>query len=190
LMHLAWLFPWSVYLPAAGKLSYRPTTRAGRMRVMAICWAGFLLLFFSFSTTQEYYTVPIYPAFALLIGSVLDELGDSRWVRWGTVAVSCIAAVVAVLMGLVLAKVWSLPTPGDISTALTQNPDAYTLALGHMSDLTLRSFAYLKLPLLLAAMALITGAIGCWALPNRQRWAALAVMMIMFFQAARLALVV
>src|SRR5438105_12511976 len=30
LLNLAWLFPWSVFLSAAAKLSYRPDTRAGR----------------------------------------------------------------------------------------------------------------------------------------------------------------
>ena len=30
LLNLVWLFPWSVYLPAAVKLSYRPIDRAGR----------------------------------------------------------------------------------------------------------------------------------------------------------------
>jgi 4-amino-4-deoxy-L-arabinose transferase-like glycosyltransferase len=190
LLHLVWLFPWSVYFPAAARLSYRPVDRAGRMRLMALCWAGFLLLFFSFSTTQEYYTVPIYPAFALLIGSALDEQAGSAWVRWGTIVASAIAALLAVVGGMILAKVWSLPTPGDISAALTQNPDAYTLSLGHLSDLTLNSFAYLRLPLLLAVVALATGAIGCWTLPAKRKWAALVVMMILFFQAARLALVV
>ena len=190
LLHLVWLFPWSVYFPAAARLSYRPLDRAGRMRIMAVCWAGFLLLFFSFSTTQEYYTVPIYPAFALLIGCALVEMEDTSWVRWGTMAASIIAAGFAMVLGVILAKVWSLPAPGDISSALTNNPDAYTLALGHMSDLTLSAFAYLRLPLFLAVVALATGAIGCWALPSRMKWAALAVMMIMFFQAARMALVV
>ncbi len=58
LFHLLWLFPWSVYLPAVFKLSFRPVDRAGRMRLLCLCWAGFLLTFFTFSSTQEYYSVP------------------------------------------------------------------------------------------------------------------------------------
>ena len=50
LFHLLWLFPFSVYLPAAVKLSYRPVDRASRMRLLCLCWAGFLLLFFTFSS--------------------------------------------------------------------------------------------------------------------------------------------
>jgi hypothetical protein len=30
---------------------------------------GFVLIFFTFSTTQEYYSMPCYPALALLIGA-------------------------------------------------------------------------------------------------------------------------
>ncbi|MGH9703993.1 MAG: ArnT family glycosyltransferase, partial [Candidatus Acidiferrales bacterium] len=82
LLHLLWLFPWSVYLPAAARLSYSPVDRAGRMRLLAVCWIGFLLLFFTFSTTQEYYSMPCYPALALLLGSAMARGGD--WVRWGS----------------------------------------------------------------------------------------------------------
>ena len=44
--------------------------------------------------------------------------------------------------------------------ALSYNPEAYTLSLGHMEDLTLRSFAYLRLPLALAVVAFLIGAVG------------------------------
>ena len=65
-LHLVWLFPWSAYFPAAARLSFRPETREGRVRLLAVCWTLFLLVFFTFSTTQEYYSVPVYPALALL----------------------------------------------------------------------------------------------------------------------------
>jgi hypothetical protein len=57
-----------------------------------------------------------------------------------------------------------------------------------MADLTLRAFAYLRLPLAVAGAALAVGALGAWrrTLPI----AALAAMMVLFFHAARLALVV
>ncbi len=82
LFNLIWLFPWSVYLPAAFKLSYRPVDRAGRTRLMALCWIGFVMVFFTFSTTQEYYSMPIYPAMALLLGSAMAL--EDRTVRAGT----------------------------------------------------------------------------------------------------------
>jgi 4-amino-4-deoxy-L-arabinose transferase-like glycosyltransferase len=184
LFHLLWLFPWSVYFPAAFRLDYRSKSRAARVRRMALCWAGFVLVFFTFSTTQEYYSMPAYPALALLIGSAIA--GEGRWVRAGTRAAALIAAVALAVIAVILAAVWNLPTPGDIASALTQNPEVYTLSLGHMTDLTWRSFAYLRAPLMMAAVALLAGAIGAW----RGRVVALAVMMVIFFHAARLALVV
>jgi len=51
LFHLLWLFPWSVYFPAVFQLSFRPVDRAGRTRLLALCWIGFILVFFTFSTT-------------------------------------------------------------------------------------------------------------------------------------------
>ena len=81
-----------------------------------------------------------------------------------------------------------LPTPGDISSALSQNPDAYTLSLGHMEDLNLKSFAYLRAPLLAAAIAFLIGTIG--TVDPASAFLAAAVMMVLFFQAARMALVV
>ena len=77
LLNLVWLFPWSAYLPAAVKQSYREPSRAGRARLMAVCWIGVVMVFFTFSTTQEYYSMPIYPALALLIGSALASARDA-----------------------------------------------------------------------------------------------------------------
>src|SRR6202035_3955595 len=85
LLHLVSLFPFSFYLPAIAKLSFRPVDRAGRMRLLCLCWAGFLLLFFTFSSTQEYYSMPCYPALALLIGSALTEDRADAWIRRGHV---------------------------------------------------------------------------------------------------------
>src|SRR5262249_19814609 len=97
LLNLAWLFPWSAYLPAAAKLSYKPVDRAGRTRLLAVCWAGFLLLFFSLSTTQEYYSMPLYPALALLLGGAMAE--ESKSVAVSTKALAVIATVAALLAG-------------------------------------------------------------------------------------------
>ncbi len=203
LFHLLWLFPWSVYFPALFKLSYRRPDRAGRVRLLALCWCGAVLGFFTFSTTQEYYSMPCYPALALLVGSALAEGGG--WIRWGTRIAAAVAAAAALVIAAILWMVRGMPAPGDISAALTQNPEIYTLSLGHLTDLTLRAFAYLRAPLALAGAAFLIGAVGAW---RAQRgaggpagkpldWssrglalASLTVMMALFFHAARLALVV
>lgn len=187
LFHLLWLFPWSVYLPAVFRLSYRGPDRASRTRLLALCWTGFILLFFTFSTTQEYYSMPCYPALALLIGAALAQGG--REVRIGTRVAAGIASVALVALTTILFLVRNLPAPGDIAAALSEHPEAYTLSLGHMTDLTLAAFAYLRLPLALAVIACVFGAVGAWRFQGWRAALGLAMMMTLFFHAARLAMV-
>jgi len=186
-LNLVWLFPWSVYFPAVAKLSFKPVDRAGRTRLLALCWAGFLLVFFTFSTTQEYYSMPAYPAFALLLGSAIAAGGV--WVRRGTRLLTAVAAVAAIAAFALVYRVRGIPAPGDISQALTQHPGAYTLALGHMQDLTLDSFAYLRAPLLLAVIAFLIGVLGTLRINVLRAALTIAVMAALLFHAARLALV-
>jgi 4-amino-4-deoxy-L-arabinose transferase-like glycosyltransferase len=189
LFHLLWLFPWSAFFPATFTLSYKPVDRAGRTRLLAFCWAAFVMLFFTFSTTQEYYSMPIYPALALLIGSAMAS-ADTLWILRGRLLIAGISGAAAFACGGILTTVSHLPAPGDISQALTQNPSAYTLSLGHMGDLTMASFAYLRGPLVLAGIAFTIGAFGAWLLRDHLRaYLAIAVMMVLFFHAARLALI-
>jgi hypothetical protein len=188
LFHLLWLFPWSVYLPAVWKLRFRASDRAARTRLMMLCLIGFVLVFFTFSSTQEYYSMPAYPAFALLIGSAMAMEND-KWVRSGTRVLSVIAGAAAVVIFLILIAVRHVQTPGDISSALSQHPSAYTLSLGHMEDLTLESFAYLRLPLVMAGIAFVIGAVSCAVPKGRRTMIAIGIMMVLFFQAARVALV-
>jgi 4-amino-4-deoxy-L-arabinose transferase-like glycosyltransferase len=190
LFHLLWLFPWSVYLPAVvnqcARLSYKPQDRAGKTRLLALCWIGFVLVFFTFSTTQEYYSMPIYPALALLIGSAMAARGN--WIRYGTRVLCGIFVLAAAAVLTLFALSWNLPTPGDISAALSSNPGAYKLSLGHMEDLTIASFAYLRLPLLVAALAFVLGAAGTFRATGQRAFLAIVLMAIVFFQAARIAM--
>ncbi|HUO32277.1 MAG TPA: glycosyltransferase family 39 protein [Bryobacteraceae bacterium] len=188
LFHLIWLFPWSVYFPAIAQLSFRPLDRAGRARLLALCWLGFILVFFTFSTTQEYYSMPAYPAFALLTGAAMAAGG--AWIRRGTRVLCGVLLCAAVATGTLWFLVRNVPAPGDISTALSLHPAAYTLSLGHIEDLTLSSFAYLRLPLLLAALACLLGALGTLRAHGGRAFLAAAIMSVLFFQAARMALIV
>ena len=187
LLHLVWLFPWSVYCLQAARQNFKPTDRAGRTRLLALCWAGFLLVFFTFSTTQEYYSMPIYPALALLLGSAMTA--ENVWTRWGTRVLGVIMALCTIAVAAILYLVRNTPAPGDISNALQQRPSAYTLSLGHMGDLTIPSFAYLRTPLWMAGIAFLIGTLACWLLRGRRVYLAIAVMMVLFIHAARVALV-
>jgi 4-amino-4-deoxy-L-arabinose transferase-like glycosyltransferase len=188
LFHLIWLFPWSVYLPAVAKLSFKPVDRAGQARLLALCWTGFILIFFTFSTTQEYYSMPCYPALALLLGSAMAT--EDNWILRGTRILGGIAALAGIACIAIAFAVRNLPTPGDISSALSRHPSAYTLSLGHVLDVTFDSFAYLRLPLCLAGAAFLLGAAGNLRWSSLRAFLATGLMMVLFFHAARLALVV
>ncbi|HTR47843.1 MAG TPA: glycosyltransferase family 39 protein [Verrucomicrobiae bacterium] len=188
LFHLLWLFPWSVYLPAVVKLSFKPADRAGRARLLALAWIGFVMIFFTFSTTQEYYSMPIYPALALLLGSAMAMGGN--WVRWGTRVLAVVAGCAAIAVIAILIHVRGLPAPGDISSALVHDPKVNSLSLGHMLDLRMASFAYLRLPLALAGIAFLVGAIGSIKATGQRAYLAAGLMMVLFFHAARVAMTV
>src|SRR5260370_28736531 len=130
--------------------------------------------------------MPCYAAVGLLIGSAL--VSKNKAVRIGSraAAVVAVAALGSILMILYLVR--TMPTPGDIASALTQHPEAYSFSLGHMGDLGLESFAYLRLPLAIAALAFGVGAFGTWRWPGRGAVFSLAIMMVIFLHAARLAM--
>jgi hypothetical protein len=58
-----------------------------------------------------------------------------------------------------------------------------------MEDLTLKSFAYLRLPLALAAGSFLIGAIGTLRTASKKVYVTVAIMMVVFFHAARLAMI-
>ena len=188
LFHLLWLFPWSVYLPAVFKLSFRPMDRAGQTRLLLLCWTGFILIFFTLSTTQEYYSMPCYPALALLLGCAMASRGE--WILRGTRTLCTVVTGCAIAAIAILILVRNDRTPADISVALGYHPKAYSLSLGHMEDLTIHSFAYLRLPLAVAVVAFLVGAIGTFRWRGERAFLTMSFMMIIFFHAARLAMVV
>jgi 4-amino-4-deoxy-L-arabinose transferase-like glycosyltransferase len=211
-LHLVWLFPWSLYLPVAlrrpiatwmarrkrggGKPS-QPLNFRSRTELLCLAWAGVTLVFFSFSTNQEYYTFPAYFPVLLLIAAKLadeEEWGSRSWLVWsaGVLAVICIASSVVLAAGL-----WSsrqLPFVPDIGTVLAK-PDlqAETLSMGHMLDLTGESFAALRLPAILATIVLLIGpALAFWLRRRGAQFAATwttAATMAVFLIAAHIALV-
>ena len=129
--------------------------------------------------------MPIYPALALLLGCAMDAEG--RWVRAATKALAVLSSAAVLVIAALLFTVRHTPAPGDIAGALQQHPEAYTLSLGHMGDLTLASFAYLRAPLALAGVAFLVGA-GAWFLRGQRALITVAAMMVLFFHASRLAL--
>ncbi len=147
-----------------------------------LCFCGFTLLFFSASTTQEYYTLPAYAPAMLLLAST--AIASSRWLTIACRLAGSVYGLAFAAAVVVLIAVWQLPAEGDMAVALTSNPDAYTLALGHFQDLTLEAFAYLRGPLLLAVAAFAIGVTGSWMLSGPRAAASLACAAVLSVHAA------
>ena len=118
LLHLVWLFPFSVFLPLAlgrPRALLRPETRADQLRLFVWLWALVVIGFFSFSTRQEYYTFPAYPALALLAGTALAEYEVSRrrWALAGQWLLAALGLLVAVVLGYLLSASRGVPAATD-----------------------------------------------------------------------------
>jgi hypothetical protein len=124
---------------------------------------------------------------ALLIGSAMATEG--KLLRAGSRLLTIIFAFAAIVAIGFLISVRNVPAPGDIAQALSSNPEAYKLSLGHMEDLTLQSFAYLRLPLAMAAVAFVIAAIGTLRTASKRLYIVVAIAMVLFFHAARVAMV-
>ena len=148
-LHLLWLFPWSVYLPAVCKLNFRPLDRGGRTRLLALCLTGFVLdILHVFHHAGVLFDALLSGAGA---AAGLGHGGGRRLGSWRHSPVERDSGGAGIAALVIFIGARNLPTPGDISNALTHNPGAYKLSLGHIEDLNFASFAYLRTPLLLAA---------------------------------------
>jgi 4-amino-4-deoxy-L-arabinose transferase-like glycosyltransferase len=206
---LIWLFPWSLFLPAAAirvwrnrrifasDLSYDATntiqfldarltahaasTLAARLRFRARTslllglFAAFVLVFFAISTNQEYYTWPAWFGILILItGSLamIEEASDgsasNRWLTGmhAALAVIGIASALALAWGLWTSR--NLVFVPDIGTLLAhRGVGGYSLATSHFFDLTGPAFAALRLPTVVAALALLIGPLAALILRRR-----------------------
>lgn len=193
---LVWLVPWVVFLPQSlrdvpirwrewrGALSARQ-----RASLLFALWILLIVVFFSFSTRQEYYTLPALPGLALLVGSWLGKetepaaSASERRAGRTSSAVLLVVAIIGAAVGLALLFSSRTPPPGaDLATLLTRNPTEYDLSLGHVLDLTPEALGALRGPLLGAVVSLLLGAVANWWLRRRgnprQGNFALAVMMV------------
>jgi len=204
---LVWMIPWTPYVTQSYRMVprfWRNAERANWTReqkgaLLLLVWALAILLFFSFSTRQEYYVLPSLPALALLTGMWLaKEDGAAPGSAERKIGLRCSAILLAV--GVVVfaitiffaATAPAAPAGADIVDLLTSNPDLYTLSLGHLFDLTGRSMSLFRLPLALTGIAFLAGTFASWRLRRRMNVTganlALACMMAVFLFAVHLAL--
>ncbi len=204
---VVWLMPWIGFVfHAIGPIRMRSSLRRARLprhsqawNLLGI-WAAVVMVFFSFSTRQEYYALPALPPIALMIGGWLAQEEKYSARAPARIAGRRIAIVLfffgaaASMLAAYLALRALPPAPGaDLSTLLTQNPGDYALSLGHLLDLSARAMGAFRLPLLMTALALGAGTLInliCRFL-NMIRVGnyALVTMMVIFLIAAHMALV-
>jgi 4-amino-4-deoxy-L-arabinose transferase-like glycosyltransferase len=86
-LHLVWLFPWSLFAPAAlitawrkrGDIAARTATTFRHQTILLlIIFSALVLVFFSISTNQEYYTFPVYLPLLMLLAAVLTSIESHR----------------------------------------------------------------------------------------------------------------
>jgi 4-amino-4-deoxy-L-arabinose transferase-like glycosyltransferase len=206
-LHGVWLFPWSLFAPAAIVVGVRERRRlrarsfASRTVLLLGIFSALVLVFFSLSTNQEYYTFPVYLPLLMLLAAglvVAENDPNLRPLRLLLTASYAAFAVIGAAIAVALAGgLWSarrLPYVADIGSLLAhRGVGDYTLSMSHFFDLTGSSFAALRLPTALAAAAFAIGPAVAWRLHARRRRQA-AVMSVaatsaVFLIAAHIALV-
>ena len=184
-LHLVWLFPWSLFLPLVLVLGWRKL-RATHLRsgsfaqntshLLAI-YAAIVLVFFSLSTNQEYYTFPAYLPLLLLTAAALVRAEDGyanivtrRCLAFAHAAFAAIGIAAAATLCYGLWTSRHLPFVADIGDLLAHRAVGdYTLSMSHFFDLTGPSFAALRLPAALAAIALALGPALAWCFRIKHR---------------------
>jgi 4-amino-4-deoxy-L-arabinose transferase-like glycosyltransferase len=193
---LLWLLPWVAFLPQALKNvfgGWRDLHSSGAMRrranLLFLLWALVILIFFSFSTRQEYYTIPALPGLALLVGAWLERestsaLGSPER-HAGKISSSVLLAIgaAAFFAGGFLLLASKSPAPGtDLADLLKRNPQDYALSFGHFLDLTPQAMGAFRGPLLGFSLALLLGTLLNWIFRRQEKPArgnlALALMMV------------
>ncbi|ABF39730.1 glycosyl transferase, family 39 [Candidatus Koribacter versatilis Ellin345] len=186
-----WLLPWCAFaLQAIARVprKLRELDRRGRALVLFTIWMVLILFFFSFSTRQEYYTIPALPALALITADWLvaeDESPEKSSLRkWGMIGSGFLLFLGIAFAGTasyILHLSESVPPGSDLADLLRKNPNDYAMSLGHVLDLTPRAIGLFRLPMGLFAGSFFVGSIANFWLrwkrkANAANWA-LALMM-------------
>jgi 4-amino-4-deoxy-L-arabinose transferase-like glycosyltransferase len=126
-----------------------------------LLWAGLVLIFFTFSARQEYYSLPAVPALALMAGGLLaradrDPSGPAARSallahRWLLVPICSLLAAIALFFAITAPHT---DPRTDIATLLSQGGN-YNLSLAHLFDLTGRAMGLFRAPLTFVALGMI-----------------------------------
>ncbi len=124
-----------------------------------LLWAGLILLFFTFSARQEYYSLPALPALALMAGGLLARADSSPTAarsallghRWLLLPIGTLVAAIALFFAITAPHI---DPHTDIATLLAQGGD-YNLSLSHIFDLTARAMGLFRAPLVFVGLSMI-----------------------------------
>jgi len=187
-LHLVWLFPWSLFAPMALIFGWRRrqsavnSTGAARTALLLALFSALVLLFFSVSTNQEYYTFPAYLPLLMLLATALARAEDiysgayaeakcaRRWIAFAHTAFTFLGMAIAAALayGLWISRhLAPLPNVGDLLAH--RGVGDYTLSMSSLFDLTGPSFAALRLPAILAMAAFAIGPAVAWILRTQRR---------------------
>src|SRR5438874_385379 len=167
---ILWLAPWMVFLPQSIKrVPFRlgeirqQITSTQRANVFFLIWAVVTVGFFTFSTRQEYYTIPAIPALALLVGGWLarEPANLETEGRAGRISSCALFALVAVGSAIGIALLFSskpAAAGADLADLLQKNPQDYDFSLGHFLDLTPEALGMFRWQLFGAVASLFLGA--------------------------------
>ena len=202
--------PWRTMQPLSG-LSFSQSTT-----VLLVVFSFLVLLFFSLSTNQEYYTFPAYLPLLMLLAAALaraEQAAESNSshpsstsqpllptpyslfpVFFAHAAFTFIGVAVAAALTYGLWTSRHLAFVPDIGDLLAHRGIGdYTLSMSSLFDLTGPSFAALRLPASLALAAFAIGPAAAWKLRTQRRHLAatttIALTSAIFLIAAHIALV-
>ncbi len=153
------------------------STFTQRTILLLTLFASLVLVFFSLSTNQEYYTFPAYLAILILIAVALTRSEDTYsedkssrlWITLAhaTFTILGIAIALTLAYGLWISR--NTPFVPDIGDLLAhRGVGDYTLSMSALFDLTGPSFAALRLPATLAAIAFLFGPAAAWLLRSKK----------------------
>jgi len=149
-----------------------------RSTLILSLYVTLVLVFFSISTNQEYYTFPAYLAILMLIAAAFTRAEENfdtdkssrRWIAFAHIAFMVVGFAVAAALASGLWSSRHLPFVPDIGDVLAhRDVGSYTLSMSHFFDLTDASFAALRLPAFLAAITFCFGPAIAWLLRTKKR---------------------
>jgi 4-amino-4-deoxy-L-arabinose transferase-like glycosyltransferase len=178
----------------------RTATFPQRTTLLLTLFATLVLTFFSLSTNQEYYTFPAYLPLLILIAAALTRAENTytenpsarRWVSAAHATFTILGITIALTLAYGLWISRGIPFVPDIGDLLAhRGVGDYTLSMSALFDLTGPSFAALRLPAALAALAFAFGPAAAWLLRSQRRHLAatttIALTMTVFLIAAHIA---